>query len=171
MTQTEPKKSPLETGLIPWWSYGLAAGVFIGLETLIYPLIIEHRTQGRPVTLSVIWSISLGLFLSFYMLMVGYVLRDSRRRGMNPLAWTLIMLALMPSGLGFVIYFLLRSPIVLRCPKCEAQVGAESNFCTRCRFQLRPVCEHCQHSLRAGDSFCAYCGSPVSESQQLFAVR
>ena len=171
MKQPDFKKHPFEGRLIPWWSYLLATGIFIGFLALLYPAIQQHRMQDRPVALSIFWGIWVGLYLGFYMLMVGYVLRDSRRRGMNPMTWLVIMLALMPAGLGFVVYFLLRSPIEAHCPKCGTHVGSDFNYCSHCQYQLKPVCEHCQHALRPADAFCAYCGSAVSESQQLFAVR
>jgi hypothetical protein len=159
-------RSGLEGRLIPWWSYVLALGSFVATQALMYPVIVAQRAAGKPVMLSVFWSIWCGIFVGFYMIMIGYVLRDSARRGMNPKAWLLLMIALLPSGLGFIVYFLLRQPIAMECPRCASPTGQDFNFCTKCQHQLKSVCTHCQRSLRSGDIYCSYCGTAAVEEMQ-----
>ncbi|MBI2682827.1 MAG: zinc ribbon domain-containing protein [Acidobacteriales bacterium] len=164
-------KPALETQMIPWWSWLLAIGGFAGIVALMLPQVMQRAAENKSIAFGVFWSVWCGIFVAFYMVMIGYVMRDSRRRGMNPKAWLAIMLALMPSGLGFIVYFLLRSPIVLECPRCASVITPESNFCSRCQHQLKPICEHCQRALRSGDIYCAHCGHGVTEPQQVVAIR
>ncbi len=51
--------------------------------------------------------------------MIGYVNADSKRRGMNSLLWTLLVI-FVPKALGFIAYFLLRKPLLIPCPNCGA---------------------------------------------------
>jgi hypothetical protein len=161
---TEPAtRSGLDTRLIPWWSYVLAVVSFASVLALMYPVIMSQRLAGKPIAISVFWSLWCGIFVGFYMVMIGYVLRDSARRGMNPKAWLLLMIALLPSGLGFIVYFLLRQPIALECPQCSAPTAQEFNFCAKCQHQLKSVCAACQRSLRTGDLYCSHCGTATVE--------
>lgn len=79
--------------------------------------------------------IALGLVLGClgagYVLLAGYVYGDARRRGMPPIAWTALAV-LVPNALGFVIYFLLRKPILRPCSSCGVGIAEDSAFCPRC---------------------------------------
>jgi hypothetical protein len=164
-------KPALDTRLIPWWSWLLAVLGFAGIFALMLPQVMQRTAENKSIAFAVFWSVWSGIFVAFYMVMIGYVMRDSRRRGMNPRAWLAVMLALMPSGLGFIVYFLLRSPVVLECPGCSSRIPPDANFCPRCRRQLKAVCELCHRSLLPGDLYCAHCGQAVTESQQVAALR
>jgi hypothetical protein len=76
-----------------------------------------------------------GLFLSALLagtiLLAGYVYADAKQRGMPPVPWTALAL-LVPNGVGFVLYFLLRRPIVRPCPGCGYGLPAGAAFCSRC---------------------------------------
>ena len=169
---SQNQKPGFETNLIPRWAYVLAVLVFAGVVAAMYPLVMAQKAAGKPIAVNLVWSVWFGLFVGFYVLMIGYVLRDSARRGMNPKVWLAIMIALLPSGLGFIVYFLMRQPIALECPNCNAPVAAEFNFCTKCQWQLKSVCTSCQRSLRTGDLYCAHCGAAaVERSQQVMSIR
>jgi hypothetical protein len=155
-----------DTKLIPWWSYVLAAIFFVGIQLLINLVLAPADPRPRPRAYTAVWALLFGMFLAFYMLMIGFVVRDSKRRGMNPVVWTLIMVSLIPSGLGFIVYFLLREPIALKCPHCAQSVTPDQNFCTQCSFQLKPTCTSCKRALDDDDLFCPQCGtatSPISD--------
>ena len=62
--------------------------------------------------------LSAASFLAIVILMIGYVNADSKRRGMNSLLWTLLVIFI-PKALGFIAYFLLRKPLMMPCPKCR----------------------------------------------------
>jgi len=88
----------------------------------------SQQSAPKPIAFVLFWSVMVGLFMAFYMLMIGYVNRDARRRGMSPAFWTVIMIFLLASGIGFIVYFLLREPLVLNCPKCDEKVDDNFQF-------------------------------------------
>lgn len=147
-----------ESRLIPWWSVVMAIGAFACWQWLVHTVLVPLDPRPKPLPLVIFWGVMVGLFFGFYMLMVGYVNRDAKRRGMNSGLWTLIMLLLLVSGIGFIVYFLLRQPVVLSCPKCAEKIESSYNFCPKCHHQLNPMCEECRHAVRAGDTYCAHCG-------------
>ena len=96
-----------------------------------------------------------------WFLLIGYVNRDAARRGMSPLAWTLLAIFI-PNALGIVLYFVLRKPSIAACPQCGTQLGPGFGFCPGCRHLLNPVCPKCQRTVHAGDKFCPYCGGDLT---------
>lgn len=75
-----------------------------------------------------------GLLSAIWILCLGYVYADARRRGMPPILWTLIA-AFVPNLLGFLLYFALRRPIASPCPHCGQPTTAEQRFCSSCGHQ------------------------------------
>jgi hypothetical protein len=74
----------------------------------------------------------IGSFVAIWILCLGFVFADARRRAMPPILWTLIA-ALVPNLLGFLFYFALRRPLVLLCTQC-GQPGESGRFCSACGF-------------------------------------
>ena len=101
-----------------------------------------------------------GAVVACYLLLIGYVTRDARRRGMSPVLWTLVTI-LVPNALGMLVYFILRQPIRAACPQCGSFVQSGFNFCPHCSSKLGPSCPKCQHVVTATDVYCPYCGTPV----------
>lgn len=103
------------------------------------------------------------IVLSAFILMLGYVNRDARRRGMNPALWTLLVLVLSPGyvGIGFIIYFLIREPLPYPCPRCNQLVGPRFNFCPNCKCDLHPSCPNCKREIAETDKFCPYCAQDL----------
>ena len=75
--------------------------------------------------------LAMGLFMAAWLLCVGYVYEDAKRRAMRPVLWTLIA-ALFPHLFGFLLYFALRQPMTPRCPKCGQPVTLDQRFCSWC---------------------------------------
>ena len=75
--------------------------------------------QGGAHPLAVLpCSRSIGVaFLGAYVLLVGYVYGDARRRGMNHVLWTLLAIFI-PNAIGIILYFILRDPVPVPCPTC-----------------------------------------------------
>ncbi|MEA2543390.1 MAG: hypothetical protein QOH35_4756, partial [Acidobacteriaceae bacterium] len=94
---------------------------------------------------------------ALYVLMVGYVSRDAPRRAMSTRLWVVICLAL-PGGIGSVLYFLLRQPVVARCPSCGTSIHTEFHFCPQCAYQVSAACGNCYKGVRITDLYCVYCG-------------
>lgn len=99
---------PLMAGIF-YWMFG---GQFVGLPEIVALMVA-------------------GPFLVTYVLLAGYVYGDAARRGMPPVLWTALAV-LIPNGVGFVLYFLLRKPILHACAGCGAGVGPDALFCPRC---------------------------------------
>jgi Phospholipase_D-nuclease N-terminal len=72
-----------------------------------------------------------GSLAAIWLLCLGYVYADARRRAMPAVLWTLIAL-LVPNLLGFLFYFALRRPLASPCPKCGHAIAAEQRFCSWC---------------------------------------
>jgi|GEM_PF-3034202 len=93
---------------------------------------------------------------------IGYVYGDSKRRGMNPTLWTLVVI-FVPNFIGFIIYFLVREPIQGRCPACEQSVSTKAVFCPHCGHALQLHCPVCNIPLEKDHQFCPGCGRKASE--------
>src|SRR5690348_2284838 len=105
-----------EIRLIPMWSVVLSALLFAGIQYLVHVYLNDHQHDMPPFGYRLFWSVSWGVVISFFTLMVGYVTCDARRRGMNVGVWTMLVI-FMPGAIGLVVYFLLRQPLSLRCPQ------------------------------------------------------
>jgi hypothetical protein len=151
-------KPPIPEGIrLPPWIIALASLAFVGVQTLFY---FATRDNPPPLVVRILLVPFAGLAVAFYILVGGYVNRDSKRRGMNSLLWTLLVIFI-PNGIGFIIYFLTRQPLLLRCPQCSARVKAGFNYCPRCNYQLAPACPKCHRSISLGDAYCPYCGEAL----------
>jgi RNA polymerase subunit RPABC4/transcription elongation factor Spt4 len=109
----------------------------------------------------------MALFLSAFILTLGYVYRDAKRRGMNAGLWTLLVLILSPAYLfiGLIIYLLVREPLPYACPQCAATVSARFNFCPNCKCNLHPACPQCQREVSDTDKFCPYCATELAHAK------
>ena len=96
------------------------------------------------------------------MLLIGYVNRDAKRRGMNYVLWTVLVIFI-PNAIGYIIYFVVRQPIKGACPQCGATVNPGFNFCPKCKFLLHPACPQCHRGIEGGAAFCPYCSAELKE--------
>jgi RNA polymerase subunit RPABC4/transcription elongation factor Spt4/putative effector of murein hydrolase LrgA (UPF0299 family) len=149
-----------EVKLIPWWAIGLAIAVFAGLQALMHLVLFPRERYPAPLAFWVFTSL-IGAALAFYVLLVGYVSRDARRRGMSVALWTVLVI-FVPYAIGFIIYFLLRQPLRSICPKCGAVVDPTFNFCPKCKFNLHSTCPECHRAVRAGDLYCPFCARELT---------
>jgi Double zinc ribbon len=160
-----------ELAVIPRWIVIALAIIFV-IAQILAMLINVFGVANNGVmwpegysplvaSLALAGCVTLGAAFVFpWILLLGYVNRDAKRRGMNSALWTLVCIILMPAYvlLGFIIYFLVREPLPYACPKCEATVGPRFNFCPNCRCDLHPSCPNCGHEIVESDKFCAFCG-------------
>lgn len=79
-----------------------------------------------------------GVAIAVWVLCLGYVYADARRRAMPPTLSTL-MAAFVPNLLGFLIYFVIRRPIALPCAQCGQAMRADHPFCSWCGYQGPPA--------------------------------
>jgi hypothetical protein len=74
-----------------------------------------------------------GSLFGLFVLALGYVYGDARRRNMPAVPWTLIAL-FVPNLLGFLLYFVLRKPLGAPCPQCGQAITPEQRFCSWCGY-------------------------------------
>jgi len=157
--------------LIPWWSMMAAVAAFTAIEYYMW-LVLPTQQQHHhpPIGFRIYFNISWGLLGALYFLMVGYVSKDAPRRAMSVRFWMLICFV-MPGGIGAVLYFLLRQPLVSRCPACGTFVQSDFHFCPQCDYQLTASCGTCFRTVRATDQFCTRCGHELASDKMPARLR
>jgi len=111
-------------GLIPGPAKIVAALAFVVFFIGVFE---EYRASG----LSTLIGLAGGALAAAYFLLAGHVYADAVRRGMPPIPWTALAV-LIPNCVGFVLYFVLRKPIVRPCPSCGRGVAPDAEFCPHC---------------------------------------
>ena len=111
-------------GLIPVPAKIVAAFAFV---IFFFGMIAEPRASGAGPLIG----LAGGTLAAAYFLLAGYVYRDAVRRDMPPIPWTALAV-LVPNCVGFVLYFLLRKPILHPCPSCRRGVAPDAAFCPHC---------------------------------------
>ena len=147
-----------EVSLIPVWAWILAVIALVAMQVVAQ--VIRQPDAPTPLV-RVLMGLLVGAVVACYLLLIGYITRDARRRGMSPVLWTLVAI-LVPNALGMVLYFVLRQPIRRACPQCGSFVQSGFNFCPHCSHKLSSSCPKCQHMVTATDVYCPYCGTPLS---------
>jgi len=162
-----------EFGIVPKWLRIVClilyvVAVAIGVTVVInepdarFPDVRDNPALSALAIAGAITAVS--IFLAACIFMIGYVNRDSRRRGMNSALWTWFVLLMLPTSagiIGFVIYLLLREPLSYPCPRCEKPVGPRFNFCPNCKCDLHPSCLTCKKEIVETDKFCPYCATEL----------
>ncbi len=183
LIQLRKKKENLrfwdEFRIIPRWLIVLVILLFIAAQViaLLVNLMVDKdqifppELQGEPVLASLALAgiiTGISLVLGTLILLVGYVNRDAKRRGMNSALWTLLVIVLLPAWtfVGFLIYFLMREPLPYNCAQCGTTVGARFNFCPNCKCNLHPACPQCRREVAETDKFCPYCACELGAVKQ-----
>ncbi len=151
-----------DSRLVPAWSIAVAIAAFLAVEYYFWFVLPQQRTHpGPPIGFRIYFNLSWGVLAALYFLMVGYVSKDAPRRNMSARFWMLICFV-MPGGIGAVLYFLLRQPLVSRCAACSTFVQSDFHFCPQCSYQLTSSCGNCFRTVRATDQFCTRCGHELA---------
>jgi hypothetical protein len=145
-----------EFRLIPRWSVALAVVFFVGVQYVVHVYLADQRHETSPAGFRIFMSLMWGTVIAMFTLMVGYITRDAKRRAMNVPMWTVLVIGM--QGIGLVVYFLLRQPVMSHCPQCSTTLSSGFNFCPQCQFQLHPMCASCNRSVRLTDTYCGFCG-------------
>ena len=172
-TQSPDKHLSLndELRMIPQWSVGLAVLSFLAVQYLFWVVIPAHRHHpGPPAGFHAYFAVSWGAYAALYSLAIGYVSQDAPRRNMSLAFWVLVCL-LTPGGIGAVLYFLMRQPIVSTCPACSTPVDSEFHFCPQCAFQISASCGTCFRSVRITDIYCVHCGHDLAKDNTPARLR
>ncbi len=170
-TQAAPSFTE-EFRLIPLWSIVAAALIFVFMQYLSWVILPAHRLRPStaPFGLRFYFALSWSTLAALYVLMVGYVSRDAPRRAMSTRLWVIVCLA-MPGGIGSVLYFLLRQPVIALCPSCSTSIHAEFHFCPQCAYQVSAACGNCYRGVRITDLYCVHCGHSLAADNMPSRLR
>jgi RNA polymerase subunit RPABC4/transcription elongation factor Spt4 len=152
-----PTKFATEIKIVPTWAWILAALAFVAAQWF-FNLALPRQPNAPPAWGCLLLGLMAGLGAGCYLLFIGYINRDAKRRSMSALLWTLIAI-LIPNALGILLYFVLRQPLRSACPQCGNAVQPGFNFCPRCNYKLSPSCPQCQRVVGVNDVYCPYCGT------------
>jgi hypothetical protein len=156
--------------LIPVWSMVVAGAAFLFVEYYFWLVLPPQQHHAPPLGFRIYFNLSWGVLAALYFLMVGYVSKDAPRRAMSSRFWMVICFV-MPGGIGAVLYFLLRQPLVSRCPACATHVQSDFHFCPQCNYQLTANCGNCYRTVRASDQYCTRCGHEIATDHMPARLR
>ena len=160
-----------ELRMIPRWSIGLAVLSFLAVQYVFWVVMPAHRHHpGPPAGFHFYFAVSWGAYAALYSLAIGYVSQDAPRRSMSLAFWVLVCL-LTPGGIGAVLYFLMRQPIVSTCPACSTPVHSEFHFCPQCAFQISASCGQCFRGVHVTDVYCVHCGHDLAKDNTPARLR
>ena len=154
-----------ELKVIPAVAWVIALAVYACFSLLVFTVLIPNdaKLSRWPTAGAAMFAFGMPLILLALILLAGYVNGDAKRRGMNRVLWTLIAL-FVPNGIGIILYFFLREPLLAPCSKCATLVRANFAFCPNCGAQLRTACPNCRRPVEPGWKSCAFCGSHLDNA-------
>lgn len=171
MSNTRSIQLDNDARLIPAWSIILASAAFIAVEYYFWMVLPATRHHAPPpIGFRIYFNLSWGLLAALYFLMIGYISKDAPRRSMSSRFWMLLCFV-MPGGIGAVLYFLLRQPLVSACPACGTFVQNDFHFCPQCNYQLTASCGNCFRTVHATDQYCTRCGHELAKDQMPTRLR
>ncbi len=148
-----------ELKIVPAWAWTLAVIAFVAAQWF-FNIAMARQPHAPPTWCRPLLGLLAGLGGGCYLLFIGYINRDAKRRGMSPVLWTIVAV-IIPNALGIILYFILRQPRSSACPRCGNAVQAGFNFCPRCSYKLSPSCPQCQRLVGVSDVYCPYCGTSL----------
>jgi RNA polymerase subunit RPABC4/transcription elongation factor Spt4 len=151
MTPSGPRQR-----VIPFGGWLVSGIVFLVCFFTMSLIFFKHS----PLWLKFLLIIVAPLAMAGYSLLIGYVYGDARRRGMRYVMWTLLAIFL-TNGIGIILYFILRDPLLVYCSRCGAGVQPSHTFCPRCGGGVQPACQACHRIIQPGWTHCAWCGNQL----------
>ncbi len=150
-----------EFGIIPGFMIPVAIIGFACMMFIFLDVMPQHDRHAPPAAVRLLLGVLTGSVVAAYLLLVGYVNQDAKRRNMGQLLWTLLVIFI-PNGIGFLAYFLLRKPPVQNCPKCGALGEKGFHFCPKCGYSLLPSCPWCGQPVSSDYVCCPHCGKQLA---------
>jgi predicted RNA-binding Zn-ribbon protein involved in translation (DUF1610 family) len=150
-----------ELKVIPRGAWIAAVVICLGslfLISVFLGVVRSHGGGGFPMPFFIFVPIFIAFF--FYLLLIGYIAGDSRRRGMRPVLWVLLAFFI-PNMIGIILYFILRNPLLRACPQCGTKSAATFAFCPSCGAALSDACPSCRSAVEPGWSHCPKCGTAL----------
>jgi hypothetical protein len=159
-----------EIGIIPKFAWVVAvivyAGVSVGLILIALPE--SPDTSNLPQAEKIALGLLAGAVAAIYILLLGYIYGDAKRRSMRYIVWTLLAI-FVPNAIGIILYFLLRDPRPVFCSSCGVAVKSTFTFCPQCAKALRPTCPQCARALERTWSHCPNCGAATAARSDVAA--
>src|SRR6266852_3251692 len=121
-----------ELRIIPGVVWAIAVLIWPCMFSLLMFVAIPHDAtmQRWPGIGQIAFSIWPGLLLAALVLLIGYINADARR-GMRYVMWTWLAIVI-PNSVGIILYFVMRDPLPLDCPKCQSKGRPGFAFCPQC---------------------------------------
>lgn len=145
-----------------FWLFATALCVVLPiLAFMIWAIFITPAwiAKAPPIPVLVIY-VLIAATLFVYIVLLGYIAGDARRRGMSALLWVLLAIFI-PSGIGIILYFILRDPLMRTCPACGFAANSVFAFCPSCGTSVAPACPSCRSTVEPGWAHCARCGATL----------
>ncbi len=162
------KSGNIASGLrvIPPAAWIVAFLAYLAFVLLTYQVFLPH---DKAMSLwqdwqKLLFATGVPLFLIPYVLLIGYIYGDAKRRRMRHVMWMLLAIFI-PNLIGVLLYFLLRDPLPAPCPKCGKVADGTYTFCPHCGTELARSCAVCHRMIEPGWDNCAYCGTKLSLPQ------
>jgi hypothetical protein len=92
-----------EIKIVSQWAWVLAAVGFICAQ-FFFNVVVARQSNAPPAWAQLLLGLLLGLVLGCFLLFIGHINRDAKRRGMTPVLWTIVAL-LIPNALGIIFLF------------------------------------------------------------------
>ena len=156
-----------ELRVIPRTAWVIAALAYACLAAVLLGVAIPNdpKLSHWPTVCQLLFGLGIPISLFLYVLLIGYINGDARRRGMRYVLWTFLAI-LIPNSIGIILYFILRDPCLVPCGTCGAPGRTNYAFCTKCGAQLSSACPECKRAVEPGWANCPYCGAkPTPEKQ------
>jgi hypothetical protein len=114
-------------------AWAVAGAFAVGGVAIAWANAVDPGRFSTALTIGegVAFGLLAALLVSTWVVCIGFVYADSRRRGMPPVLWTLVA-ACVPNLLGFLLYFACRKPIAQPCPHCGQANVPGQRFCSWC---------------------------------------
>lgn len=155
-----------EIKVIPMGAWLAAVGVGLEMELVLLLVLVprDPKLSAWPEPLQLCFVTAIALVLFVYILLIGYVNGDARRRKMRHVMWTLLSI-FVPNGIGIILYFIMRDPLPRDCPKCGAAISLKGAFCPACGAALGSTCPACHTAVEPAWSHCANCGKVLKNGE------
>jgi RNA polymerase subunit RPABC4/transcription elongation factor Spt4 len=142
------------------WVIGIAFYLVASTLTCFVAFPTHPEVSRWPLAGRVASAYGFLLVLLAWVLLIGYVYADAKRRGMRYVLWTWLSI-FVPNAIGIVLYFVLRDPLPRPCPHCAALVRESYVFCPSCGTAMQPTCPKCRRGVEPGWSNCPHCGGKL----------
>jgi hypothetical protein len=149
---------------IPAWVIATLTAVCMEFMLMLLAVPDDPKVRNWPFSAQFALSTFAALVLAAYILLVGYVSGDAKRRGMRRLLWTLIAI-FVPNAIGIILYFFMRDPVMATCPRCATPVKSTFAYCHQCGTEIARACPNCRRPVEHNWKACAYCGTDLISRQ------